>query len=395
MEEILWRHIVEQRLGPPNKPYAQKLRLGWVIVCETCLGGAHIPDTVNTFKTYVTTDGRHSIMKHCDNEFVVRENKLKKIVSNTDSIGNSVFVRTKDDDIPGMSIENKHFLNIMNDEYYKGQDGHWVTPRLPNNRFNAMNRARNLTLGLRKDPVKKEHFLTFMDELLESKHAEIAPALAPNEECWYLPLFGVYHPKKKDQIRCVFDSSAKFGNISLNDVLLTGPDLMNNLVGVLMRFRKKRIAITADIKKMFYCFLVKLEHRIFLRFLWHKNNDIDMELVDYRMSVHVFGNSPSPAVATYCLRKTAEVSETTHGTDVKDFVCRNIYVGDALSSHPSSSEAIELLKETQACLKENGNLRLYKISSNSEDVLSAFPMEDLSKDLMGLHFQIAYHYKGF
>nr|XP_027215197.1 uncharacterized protein LOC113808077 [Penaeus vannamei] len=49
-----------------------------------------------------------------------------------------------------------------------------------------------------------------MKKLLERGHAEIAPPLKENEECWYLPVFGVYHPKKPSRIRCVFDSAAKF-----------------------------------------------------------------------------------------------------------------------------------------------------------------------------------------
>lgn len=65
-----------------------------------------------------------------------------------------------------------------------------------------------------------------------------------------------YHPKKPTQIRVVFDSSAKYDNVSLNDVLMNGPDLINSLHGVLLRFRKDLVAITADIQQMFYCFVV-------------------------------------------------------------------------------------------------------------------------------------------
>jgi hypothetical protein len=39
--------------------------------------------------------------------------------------------------------------------------------------------------------------------------AEKAPKDIPGE-WWYLPLFGVDHPRKPDQIRGVFDSSAIF-----------------------------------------------------------------------------------------------------------------------------------------------------------------------------------------
>lgn len=103
----------------------------------------------------------------------------------------------------------------------------------------------------------------------------------------YLQLFGVYHPKKPDQIRGVFDSSAKFKGVSLNDVLLFRPDLSHSLLGVLIRFRKDMVAITADVQHMFHCFLVREDHRNFLQLLWHKDNDIEKEIIEYRMRVHV------------------------------------------------------------------------------------------------------------
>lgn len=42
----------------------------------------------------------------------------------------------------------------------------------------------------------------------------------------------------------VFDYSARHEDVSLNDVLITGPDLNNTLFGVLLRFRKEAVAIT-------------------------------------------------------------------------------------------------------------------------------------------------------
>ncbi len=148
----------------------------------------------------------------------------------------------------------------------------------------------------------KEQFSVFMEKLFQNHHAERAPPIHEDEECWYLPIFGVYHPQKPGQIRVVFDSSAQHQNISLNNVLLSGPDLNNSLLGVLVRFRKDRVAIMADIQQMFYGFLVKEDHRNYLRFLWYSNSNLSKEVVDYRMRVHVFGNSPSPSVAIYGLR---------------------------------------------------------------------------------------------
>lgn len=88
-----------------------------------------------------------------------------------------------------------------------------------------------------------------MDQLIQKHHAEVAPPISSDEECWYLPLFRVYHPKKPNKIRLVFDSSSKCEGQSLNDVLLSGPDLTNSLLGVLMRFCTEKVAIMADVEQ--------------------------------------------------------------------------------------------------------------------------------------------------
>jgi hypothetical protein len=116
----------------------------------------------------------------------------------------------------------------------------------------ALRRAKSLEASLKRDPLKLKHFLTFMEGILRNRHAELAPQLAQDEECWFFPIFGVYHPKKPDQVRGVFDSSAKHEGLSLNDVLLSGPDLTNSLLGVLMHFRREPVAVMADVQQMFY-----------------------------------------------------------------------------------------------------------------------------------------------
>ncbi|XP_077538319.1 uncharacterized protein LOC144150835 [Haemaphysalis longicornis] len=194
------------------------------------------------------------------------------------------------------------------------------------------------------------HFVAFMKELFVNDYAEPVPPLADGKECWYLPLFGVYHPHKPEKIRVVFDSSAQYKGVSLNSVLLTGPDLTNSLIGVLIRFRKEPVAVMADIQQMFYSFFVREDHRDFLRFLWFENNDMSKEIVEYRMKVHVFGNSPSPAVATYGLRRTARQGSLLYGEDAARFVERDLYVDDGIKSVPTEEDAINLLRNTQEML---------------------------------------------
>lgn len=75
-----------------------------------------------------------------------------------------------------------------------------------------------------------------------------------NSPAWYIPHHGVFHPQKPGKICVVFDCSAKFQDISLNDNLLDGPDLTNALVGVLCRFRKGLVAVMCDVERIFHQF---------------------------------------------------------------------------------------------------------------------------------------------
>ena len=279
----------------------------------------------------------------------------------------------------------------MDEHMSKDEANSWVAPlpfkhprpHLPNNKEQALSRLSSLRRTLEKKPKIKEQFIGFMQKIFNNDHAEVPPTLPQDQECWYLPTFGIYHPKKPDQIRIVFDSTAQHYGVSLNDVLLTGPDLNNSLLGVLIRFRKELIAIMADVQQMFHCFVVREDHRDYLRFLWHRDNDPSKYIIEYRMKVHVFGNSPSPAMATYGLRRAARDCEQEYGAAAGHFIEPNFYGDDGLSSMPTEAGAIHLLRSAQALLSES-NLRLHKIASNSSSVLKAFPKEDHAKEIKDL-----------
>ena len=77
-----------------------------------------------------------------------------------------------------------------------------------------------------------------MTTMLENGHAEKVPNTEKPKKgkLWYIPHHGVYHKDKPEKFRIVFDCSAKFRGISINDCLYQGPDLTNSLIGVLLRF---------------------------------------------------------------------------------------------------------------------------------------------------------------
>ncbi|XP_060081306.1 uncharacterized protein LOC132560657 [Ylistrum balloti] len=131
---------------------------------------------------------------------------------------------------------------------------------------------------------------------------------------------------------------------------------------------------------MFYCFKVIQEHRNFLRFLWYANNAFENPLIEYRMTAHVFGNAPSPAVAIYGLRKAVESSTA----DVQSFVTRDFYVDDGLTSTPNVAVAVSLIQRTQQSLSKNGGIRLHKVAFNSQEVLENFDRDDLAGDIRDL-----------
>jgi len=80
------------------------------------------------------------------------------------------------------------------------------------------------------------------------------------------------YPHKPDQVRWVFDSSAKHNLLSLKDVLLTGPDITNSILGVLLSFRMEGVAVVADVQPMFYCFRVNEDYRDCWVFWYRYNN---------------------------------------------------------------------------------------------------------------------------
>lgn len=70
---------------------------------------------------------------------------------------------------------------------------------------------------------------------------------------YYSPLHSVVKPDSTTtKIRVVFDASAKTSsNLALNDILLKGSPIQDELLSILLRFRQPKYVMTADIEKMY------------------------------------------------------------------------------------------------------------------------------------------------
>ncbi|XP_067931005.1 uncharacterized protein [Watersipora subatra] len=292
------------------------------------------------------------------------------------------------DDRRKMSQNDIKFTKTLEDGMEQSEDGSITLPlpfkdlpTMPNNKAQAKKRLEQLIHRLKKDPNLKKDYFQFMEEVIKSGHAEkVSDHCTPQGKAWYLPHFGVYHPKKQ-KLRLVFDASVKFLNRCLNDELLAGPDHINSLLGILLRFRTKHVALSCDIEKMFHNFKVLPEHRDYLRFLWVDPNLTTV--TEYRMTVHLFGATSSPGVATFALSKIA-TQATNDLPEASKFITRNFYVDDGITSVASVPEAIQLARDaTKIC--GSANLRLHKFVSNSRELLQSIPTTEIAKGVQGLN----------
>ena len=122
--------------------------------------------------------------------------------------------------------------------------------------------------------------------------------------------------QSENGLNLYFNGAAPFQGKCLNDFLDKGPEHTISLLGTVLRFRRDRYAVTADIKGMFYNIRIPESDRDFMRFLWFQDGNPDNPIVEYRLTHQVPGLTDSPSNACFALRQLAEdnpagVSEAT------------------------------------------------------------------------------------
>lgn len=293
------------------------------------------------------------------------------------------------EDSKTVSQDDITFLNKLDEGIRKNIHGHYEMPlpfknrpSLPDNQNSAMIRLNHLKRKLQRDERYKEQYVSFMEEIIERGDAEQVENGGSEGERWYIPHHGVYHAKKPDRLRVVFDCSARHKGASLNDHLLSGPDMLNNLSGVLIRFRLHPVALMCDIEKMFHQFHVDEADRNYLRFLWWKKGDLKSPPSEFRMKVHLFGAASSPGCANFGLKHLAKENGDLYPKGSR-FVMRDFYVDDGLASVESTEEAIQLAREARE-LCAMGGLRLHKFVSNDRDVLESIPPSERATNVKNM-----------
>ena len=238
---------------------------------------------------------------------------------------------------------------------------------LPTNETQAEARLEACERQLRKNGRLKQYDDAIQD-YLDHGHAEEAPTV-PDGPVHILPHHAVY---KEDKARVVFDAAAGRPNQSLNDHLLTGPNLIADLTGVLLRFRMRNVGVTADIEKAFLQLSLHPKDRDVTRFLWRRKAT-DQDPAIYRMTRVVFGVKPSPFLLQAALRKHLQLYEESDRCLV-DLLQRDIYCDDLITSVDTKQEAQELADRTTQIFEDaRMNMRKWTFSQSAESQSSTQP----------------------
>ncbi|XP_067216967.1 uncharacterized protein [Linepithema humile] len=244
-----------------------------------------------------------------------------------------------------------------------------------NNREIAFKRLIHLERTLKSNDIIRDRYIKFMREYIELGHMSIVNKSINNfANSVYLPHHGVLKESSSStKLRVVFDASAKNNRgVSLNDALLVGPVLQDNLVDIIVRFRFCKIALTADLQKMYRQVLVQSDDRDFQRILWRFS--FNEPIKEYRLNTVTYGQACASYLAVRCLRQLA-VEGSERYPQAAYALLNDTYVDGIISGANTIEEACMLQEQLSELLRERG-FKAHKWCSNSEDAtLTKVPID--------------------
>jgi len=347
-----------RRFSPAGAPSAFKTQFGWVLTGSTGSSAGS-----GNGSCYLAVTG----MPQVDDDELLRKFW---------EIENPHFQE------PTFSIDERSVMEHFKEKHHRNADGRFVVP-LPINskavplgesRTMAVRRFKNLEQSLyRKDQF--ERFAHCVEEYFELGHAEPVPSVAMKKaynEVYYMPMHAVSKESSTTtKLRVVFDASAKsMSGSSLNDQFLVGPTVHPPLIDVLIRFRRHKVAMTADVSKMYREVIIPEDQRDLHRFLWR--GDRAQSIGEYRMTRLTFGVSASSFAANMALRQNV----LDHQLDYPQaaiVALEGFYVDDGLVGAESVQDSIRLRKELQE-LFSLGGFTLRKWKSSSAAVARSIPL---------------------
>ncbi|XP_045495566.1 uncharacterized protein LOC123694234 isoform X2 [Colias croceus] len=333
--------------GPPNTPCAQNTMLGWIIFG----------------KTNTQYENNNVISLHC---LDVKIDEMMKLLWELEPT-------TKRELTP----EERRCEEIYSSTHSRTKDGRYIVklplkrdpPMISQGRTReiALKRLEYLEKRFEKNKELKDDYTKVIQEYLELNHLEEVSEDEKDNAAVYLPHHAVVRTDKDTtKTRVVFDASCKgLNNVSLNDDLMVGPTLQEDLRYLIMRWRLKPICFVADIEKMYRAVIVERGHQDNQRILW-RNNPSD-EVRDYRLLRVTFGTASAPFLAIRTLHQVA--NDEGRNYDIESQIIKeDFFVDDLISGRDTVDEAVDSANKITQILN-NGGFLIKKWSSNSESFL--------------------------
>ncbi|XP_062703541.1 uncharacterized protein LOC134285998 [Aedes albopictus] len=217
-------------------------------------------------------------------------------------------------DSTNYSPEETRCEAIFMSSVQRGADGRYsvalpkdedVISRLGESKEIAFRRFLGTERRLTRDANLRKQYVTFMEEYLQLGHMRrVEEDQEPTKRC-FLP----HHPVVKEastttKVRVVFDASCKTASgLSLNDALLVGPVIQQDLRSIILRCCTKQIMLVADVEKMFRQIFIHPEDRPFQSILW-RSSPVE-EIGVYELNTVTYGTKPAPFLATRTLNQLA------------------------------------------------------------------------------------------
>ena len=241
-------------------------------------------------------------------------------------------------------------------------------------RTRAINRLHQMENRFKRQPELKMAYTDFLKTYHELGHMTLVPSTDySNSKAYYLPHHAVFKEcSSTTKLRVVFDGSAKSSNnVSLNELLLVGPMLQQDIRNVILRWRRHKICFVADIKMMYRQILIDDADANYQRIVW-RSHETD-EIKEYKLRTVTYGTSSAPYLAIRTLHQLAE-DEQDKFPKAAAIIKTDFYVDDLMSGCSSEEEAINVSKQLMILLQKGG-FELRKWTSNNRRFLETIPPE--------------------
>ena len=298
------------------------------------------------------------------------------------------------DDNTDDEVAMEHFKNTIQkaeERYQVAWPWRNENCNLPQNYELSMGRLKSLYKRLQGEPELLQQYNDIILNQLEKNMIEVVEDhTEQSNRRHYIPHHAVIKPSSNTtKVRVVYDASAKSkkSSNSLNECLHRGPVIMEDVCGLLMRFRTRKIGIVADIEKAFLQIGLQPKERDVTRFLWLKDINTPPTLdniITYRFTRVPWGIVSSPFLLGATIKHHLEQTNGVDGVDIsKDF-----YVDNLISGADCEEDAEQMYQSTKRKFKEiSMNLREWKSNSNTlNQIFNKDEMNGTTVKVLGLHW---------